>query len=101
MDLTPAAEQGHDGTVSTIANDNDKRQQIAAVGETLPPFEPIKWRAGGGRMQQCSKGGITLHFLKIIVIFDRNHTPNPPPPGAPSPCLPACRSIRNRSITWP
>lgn len=76
VNLSAVTEQGHDGTMMAIARNSDQGEEVAAVDEALPPFQPIERRARDGRTQQCSKCRIALHFLKIVVIIDRNHTSN-------------------------
>ena len=73
--LHPIKRQGGAGTA--VAGHGDQREYVAFLDQTLPPFEPIKWRGSGRCAQQSSERSIALHFLKIIVINDGDQQPVP------------------------
>lgn len=75
MNLISAADQRQDGPVGTMAANRDQRRQIAVLGQTLPPLDPIERRGSLWSAQQCSECRIALHFLKIVVIIDRDQPP--------------------------
>jgi hypothetical protein len=43
------------------------------LDQPLPPAQPVKGRGAAIRAEQARKLWIGLHFLKIVVISDRNH----------------------------